>query len=81
MDSEVLSDWEDWESQMRLLFATCVLIAFGLSTPSYAKGMGPDFYKVQRTPGKPKTTLRDDQPTGTVQDQQRTCSRKNRKAC
>ena len=66
---------------MRVLFATCVLVVLGLQGSAHGKGMGPDFYKVQRTAGKPRAPEGDPQATGSVQRPQRVCGKKARKTC
>jgi hypothetical protein len=70
---------------MKTLLATCFVVVLGLTGTVYAKGMGPDFYKVQRTPGKPKTSeANDPQHTGSVQEEETkrcTAGMRKRRAC
>jgi hypothetical protein len=66
---------------MRLLLATCVLAVLALQGPAQGKGMGPDFYKVQRTPGKPKASHHVPETTGSVRRPRQVCGKTSRKAC
>jgi hypothetical protein len=69
---------------MKTMLATCFVVVLGLTGTVQAKGMGPDFYKVQRTPGKPKASeANDPQHTGTVQEEAKPCTAamRKRKAC